>query len=350
MAIPIAVQYLHSGFTYDLANVSGVSFTYGRQNIIDDYSGLTATISGFSPQWTVKPAIGDYIAINYQPYWTVGGFVSDVTVTYGQTTSMDSYVIQMEGPLVKFGRIYGSITTTAAASTWNMAMSIKTLTTDIRVVGTSSDYGSTTSAQTLTETANDMVQLFLRTEGGWVSEEGPYAYLYGRNLASNLYWDFTDVLGDGKNKYAEVTFRSAADNYSSKVVVQPEGLADQTAGTGLYPIQVGTISGSTSEAANLAGYYFTQLDLNQQVPFALSWTSSIANVDGPGAVHPGYTGAQVRVRLRGTTYNCIVIGGEFTSSNSEWRSTIYLVSSLAQAFLVLDSTTLGVLDTNKLGF
>lgn len=343
------VKYYRGASNYTLANVSGISFSWGKQNIIDDYSGLSFTIAGFNPQWTVKPEVGDQVLVDGGVgIMSISGYISDVTITYGQTASMDSFVIQCEGPFIKHGRVYGSITTTAGTTTYTMAQSIQALSSGF--YAQSGGYGSTTSAQTLTATAADLAHLWSRTEGGYIREQDLEAVMNGRNsMSSTTPYTFTDIPGDGKDKYNEIVFRSAADNYSSKVIVQADGFADQTAGTGAYPIQISTISSGTAEAANLAGYYFTQLDLNQQVPFAITWSSPIS-VTGPIMSSPYATNRPVTITFRGATYTCVIIGGDFTMSNSEWRATAYLVSSLAQAFLVLDSTTLGVLDTNKLGF
>jgi hypothetical protein len=57
----------------------------------------------------------------------------------------------------------------------------------------------------------------------------------------------------------------------------------------------------------------------------------------------------VNIKLRGTTYNAVIEGMDFDADPSNWRCTLYLSSSLQNAFLRLDDAVYGKLDTNKLG-
>jgi len=352
MTVSITAWVVRSPSNYNLSNISGVTWSYGKQNILDDYSGWTATLYGFNPGSWTTPQIGEQVGFYLSSGYiapTVYGYVSNVRVRYGLKPAMDTYEITLEGTFAKAGRIYGSITTTAT-STLYMAQSIAALSGGLLYTDNDlSIYGSTTSAQTLTGTVNDLAQLFMRTEGGYIMEDNK---MRGRNRAVVANNTFTDVPGDGNFKYEAIDFRSAVDNYSTQVIVQPTGLAQQSAGTGDYQAIVATINGSTVDASTVASFYKTQMDLNQTVPFTIQ-TSGAVSAAAPGAMRLAYpvaTHESVTVQFRGSSYVGQIIGADFDANSTTWSSTFYLTSSLAASFFVLNSTTNGILNTNKLGF
>lgn len=344
---------LPSGQT--IPNISGVSFSWGKRNILDDYTGCSGTFYGFNPTGFSVPPLGIGVSISavLNIGLTVGGTLTDYRMVYGLKPSMDTYEMTWEGLYSRVARTYGSVTTVANASTYAFAQQLETLSGLNYSVGSSSAFGSTTSAQTITGTLNDMVQTLIRTEGGWVQEDNVTLFrsvLNGRNQGGTGSYSFTDIPGDGNYKYHEIEFRSAADNFANKVVVNATGFAAQTAGTGTESAQVSTINGSATEAANLAGYYNTLVSQATAVPFAIRSTGSINPGKNPTMANPAANNSVINITFRGTTYNCILIGADFDANGTDWSQTLYLTSSLAQSFLVLDSPTLGKLDTNKLGF
>ena len=359
----VSVTPSGGGGSYLLTNISSVGFSWGRRNILDEYSGLTAVAYGFNPSaWASSPKVGDKVVMTVladqsgSGTTSVTGWVSDYSVRYGQKTTIDTWELSIEGPFISGGRTYGSITTSAGASVSLMGSSIATLVNTVSGAPTFSVSGgsSTTSAQTITDTAADMASLWCRTEGGTIVEYDQYAQLTDRNTMNATTGTFTDVPGDGNFKYTELVFRSAADNYSTKIVVQPSGLAAQTSGSGAYTQQVATINSTTGEAANLAGYYKLQTDLSTSVPSSITYTDAVNPGNGLGVNDAlqwaNYPNGAVNITFRGSTYKTIAIGADLSADASDFRVTLYLVSSLADAFLVLNSSALGILNTNKLGF
>lgn len=365
MALGITYSQESLGLAWALANVQRVDWSYGRQNLLDQYSPASCNIYGRRPDLLGgTPAIGDFLTI----YVTeggqsaiFGGVVADYRVIYGITSTYDTWELRLDGALSYVARTYTTITTTAGASTFAMANSISSAApySLVYVAGTPSQWGSTTSAQTLTDSLGTTMQTLVTTEQGTIQEttggllvQAAVLNIWPRNYASASTITFADDGTAGAYKYNEIEFRGTADNYSTKVIVSATGFADQTSGSGDYQVNVDTISGSTTEAANLAGYIKTSLDLNQNLPFAIRFSGAL-NQSTPAAIssgNPASTLAGAVVKFRGTTYKCRILGSDFMADQTDWQTTLYLSSSLANAWFVLGSTTNGVLGTNKLGF
>lgn len=355
-----------NGVNMALTNITSVDLSWGRQNVQDNYQGVAFRFNGFNPSgWSQRPAIGDFVKfrpVSTSASWFIGK-VSNFTVRYGLKTSMDTWEMTLDGPLLSMQRIFGTLTTTADASTSSMVSSIASIVsaasgpTDPILNGSgSTTYGSTTSAQTISDNVSNMAQLFLRTEGGSVRESNLFNMAYAVTLEGRNYRDagflctYSDAGTVGTIRYKDIVFRSSNENYANKVVVSATGYADQSFGTGTYSTQFSTINASTTQAADLAGYYYTELNLSTNVPFSITSDSTVSNGLNFGYYWPSSSGNPLQIVFRGNTYSCIAIGGDLTMDIDQWRGTLYLVSSLSQAWLVLDSSTLGLLDTNKLGF
>lgn len=357
-------------FISNLPNVSSVSWSAGRRNITDQWSGSTCLVTGFKPSdITYPPQVGKKARITVTDRGNSStavfyGFVSDWRVIYGITAAYDTYELTIESGYARAGRGAGTVTTTAGNSTSAMASSLVSLMGSDYVVQYDG-WASTTSAQTIVGQYSDAVNALMATEQGTVTDTGesftgaPQSFfsklgLYGRNtvdLYANL-WTFSDTGAALTIKYNEVEFLSSAQNYGSKVVVQASGFADQSSGTGDYVQTVSTINGSASEAANLAGYIKAQLDLATAVPYSITTTgaTSFGASDAINMADPAYIHQAATIVFRGNTYNCVVEGLSFTANQQDWRVQLFLSSSLQNAFLRLDSAAFGTLDNNRLGF
>jgi len=367
----VVVSYYDSNITPfgSLPYVQSVSWSSGRSNITDQWSGSTCLITGRSPSSiTYPPQIGNKVRVvvtNGTSTATFYGYVSDWRVLYGITTAYDSYELTIESGYAKAGRGTATITTTAGASTQTMATAIQTALGGSDNVEVSSGWGSTTTAQTLTGQISDTVNQLMATEQGTVIDTGSSFYgapqsfktklgLSGRNdpnLGAAIL-AFSDNPDLNNAAFSEIEFLSSAQNYGTKVVVQASGLADQSSGTGDYVQTISTINGSTTEAANLAGYVKAELNLATAVPYGLTTTGAVSGGNywaitaaDPANIHQG-----VSITFRGTTYYCILEGLSFSANQTDWRVNLYLSSSTQNAFFRIGNTVYGQLDQNKLGF
>jgi hypothetical protein len=350
--------------------ITSVSWSSGRLNITDQWSGSTCLITGINPTYIAdKFQLGNKVRVTVK---TTGmttsavfyGYISDYRAIYGVLPAYDTWELTIESGYAKLGRGSGTVTTTAGTSTSVMADSISTAGGVSNVVERYGPWGSTTSAQTITGQLTGPVNTLMATEQGTVIDSGqspavypasfyPVIGLYGRN-ATDLYTNvayFGDD-GGGQYPYTEIEFLSSAQNYGTKVTVQADGFADQSSGSGDYIQTISTINSSTSEAANVAGYVKAQLDFAGTVPYSITTTGAAVGtlkeailLADPTKVHQ-----QITVLFRGTTYNCIIEGLSFYANPTDWRINLYLSSSLQNAFLRLNNATLGQLDLNRLGF
>lgn len=340
----------------------------GRSNITDTWAGGSCTISGRGTL-TYPPSVGGKISVkvddgtNSATYY---GFIRDFSVQYGIIAAEDTWQMTVEGPLARAGRYAATVTTTAATSTFSFATAIDTALSgvvDVKVYGDTppevNGWGSTTSAQTYTnKQVTDLVNILITTEQGHVLESGstvagapvPRFDLAGRN-DPNIPGPVVATLADDGTgtSYYEIEFQSAAYNYASKVVVSAAGFADQTSGTGSFVQSFDTINGSATEAANIAGWIKTSLDLSNFIPYSVSFKEAAGSLTNVMITQPNFVGQPVTVKFRGSTYQTIIEGMALSARRDGWNAKLYLSSSLQNAWLRLDDTVYGKLDTNRLG-
>jgi hypothetical protein len=71
---------------------------------------------------------------------------------------------------------------------------------------------------------------------------------------------------------------------------------------------------------------------------------------GTGGFLSAAPGTQIGVTFRGVTYQCIVEGVNFSATPAGSSYTYYVSGADLNAYLILDNTTFGKLDSNKLGY
>lgn len=363
--------------------IQRVDWTLGRQNITDNYSAGTCTVYGrdiTAITGANPPALGDEARVTVTDPANSGnaaefyGFISDIRRIYGQTANMDTWEITVEGAYGRIGRDTATVTTTAGASTSAMADSIVTATGSLATNQSTTGWGSTTSAQTITGQPTDAIDTLLATEQGFMVDGyvlvvtavgpplltiwAPACWLNSRGAAQsttiylNLADDGTTYQSQTAYKFREIEFLSAAQNYGTKVTVQADGFADQTSGTGTYVQTVATINGSATEAANLAGYIKTSLDISTTIPYRVTYDGSTNPTASFPLTAATYAAIKryVRIKFRGTEYFGRIEGLTLSADASNYQVNLFLSSNLQNAFLTLDSPYNGLLDTNKLGF
>lgn len=352
--------------TFTANVVTGCSWTYGRRNLTDSYQGNTCQVYGIKPSnVTTWPEIGATVSVVVQDTASAQGaayfvgVLTDVEIQYGILATLDTFTMSIESPLSRAGRQIATLTTTAGASTYTMANNIDTLTPmtiNTGYVG-SAYYAFTTSAQTIEQTVLDHVNLWQRTEQGYVNEYGNVdnpdistmgAVLVGIRLGPTGSSFFFGDSNPNHGKYNQIIFQSQADNYSTKVIVNASGFAQQDAGTGSFTYEIDTINGSATEADNLAGYVQTILELNQRTPTSFRFDGTSNSQLAQWGSFDRHN-AQGQITFRGTTYSVFIQGGSFSANASNWECELYVSSAAYAPWLTLDSSTYGIIGTNKLG-
>lgn len=371
----VAVRFVTTGNPEMPAGMGqGVSWSFGRQNITDQWQGGTITVYGRSPSsWVTVPALGYWTKVtitNNGQTAIAWGIISDYKVIYGPSAAYDTWELTLETGLGVAGRksaryVYAD----AGASTGDMVQRIQSQMGTL--VWNGGGWGTKTSSISFADTnIGDAAQTALNTDAGYLVEtqrpDGtaqPVSILYGHNSSTLGTWKgvFSDdmsvssIVVNGVTEYLKrytgIEFRSAAYNYGTQVVVQAAGLADQYAGSGDYTQTWQTINYTTDEAFSLANYYLNKYTLATTVPYSITMTgASNSYADAITYADPTMVGKLIRIDFRGTTYYCIVEGVQFNANPSDWSATLALSASTANAYLKLDSPVLGTLDTNRLGF
>ena len=370
MNVIFRVYYDAGAGEVELTNVLDVSCTVGRQSQLSAYRANTATVqlrypTGYaSPNADLVP--GTEIRIITDIPGEVGsgrqvfrGQISDVEVTYGKpyyssTGPADILTISCESYFANMGRQQGNGYVLAAGNLDDQCNDLfgnfGFILSAVQGFGAETLFASTT----LNGTVADWVNLAALTMNGRVHDAGPSVGLILLNQyykPVNFYGEFSDD-GTETNRYTEITFDSLADNYYTQIVVDPESYAAQTVQTGSAPYRtyrVNTLNASTGQALDYANYL---LSTYQDPALAISSFRVFLN-DQPFNPTFGCTdlGIQLKVKFRGTTYNCILEGATVSGSPERGVYATYYVSGAdLNNYLLLDNAVYGRLDSNKLGY
>lgn len=192
---------------------------------------------------------------------------------------------------------------------------------------------------------------------------------YNAGVIEPVFFAYTGVgslvatFGDAGSgtKYNQLRFLSSNQSTFNSVNVITPGLATQNvkAAAGPYnSLDYNTYSANTTDALNLATYLYRMLSGQTTVaPFSIGCDTAVddtflqychvANTTGT----PRYTwiGGQATIAFRGTTYSAAVqsINTNFYPDRATAEFTF--APTLGQPF-TLDSSTFGILDTNRLGY
>lgn len=352
--------------TQALSDVQNITIQKGRVQIQDPFKASTATIQGRNVEFFPPVQIGGTIVITAQigldVYDVFVGVVADVQITYGQIPAMDTWSVFCEDAVARLGRSLTTDTFSWTAGTTTAQAAIDTASNATGGVVTVSSVGpfssSTVSAQSLPNTnALQILNQLAATEQGYLYSLAPNLVTF-RSRAEIGAWPLRGVFTDGTAAtiqptapFNDVIFRSQADSFYEEVVVEPEGLASQTAGTGARIYNLRSYDETTTQARNLADYVLATLQVQQSVPSTLTTTSEIQfnEVALTCATEAG-TGIRCGMILRGVSYDLFVEGSTITVTPGQARFSLNLVSAAALQFFILDSTTFGRLDFDKLGF
>lgn len=183
----------------------------------------------------------------------------------------------------------------------------------------------------------------------------PIAWYHGVSGATGA--SFVDT-GVG-TKYNRLAFKSAAESTFNDVNVVTPGKTTQNyqAATGPYnTLDYNTYSNTTTQMLNLATYLYTLLSGQTTIaPFTLGTDTAVDDTFLAYCYFPSptgtatYLGVPGTITFRGTTYAATIqsIAVNFYPDRATGEFTF--APTLGQPFL-LDSTSFGILDTNRLGY
>lgn len=379
MAEPIiwGVAFKSGSTWYDLPDVNGVSIFVGRRQQIDDYGVDSMVVTSLFPSdWTTTPELGQEIRgysidRDSPPSYRTAfvGRIRDVKIDYGIVPNEDRVTIECEGLQADLGRAQINSRTYAQDDTISM---FTTVAGDVGMPAGGSGAGSSiASGQTYTGNAMALVNDLIRTEEGRMlfGVTGSYlasaaVFMFARNWTASINYPFNDGTTASEvyqMLYDRIEFRSTADNYYNSVTITPKSVAAQTATLGVTPLYAwnkDTLDYSTAQALNHAQYVLNNFQNRSNQIASISYTDvqqTISNGPRPYNPYPalamgGSIAAKCSIGFRGSVYRCIIEGYSVTAVPGLTRCTLYLSPEDTNAYLVLDDTTYGKLDNNKLGF
>ena len=335
--------------------------SYGKRLDSDSLKGSTITVSGRDPDLLPTLTQGTYARLettgfSYQCY------LADIQIDYGFIPEEDTWTIVFEDALGvaakinKTASILSNFQTTFALS--NLAFpngptpNVFTGNTVLNGVARMSAI-SMDNANLLT-TFNQI----MNTEQGLLYGGFPSSVTFSKLLYFDYrgskrgpeaeFTDSTPQVSAIAAKFDGITFAGLQRTYWDKVIVEPEGLAAQTAGTGNTTYVVKTYDVTTTQAAQTAQYILDNSSPDTNGPVELTCLAESQTNDA--ALTVARVGRVMNIKLRTGEYTCEVLGGLINITPATTRFTYYLKLREGSSFnFTLDSTYYGVLDQDKLG-
>ena len=371
-----------------LTGIQSVSISRGRQRFSDNFTQTSCVIDLIpAATYAVPLAVGQFIDVRTtnsgsSPAYFVGT-ITDVQRQYSIPYNTVSGVAPADRITITATGAIGAI----AKNTVNADFIVNTFCTDsigqlgvtilVRcdpVGGVSRFPRNSTNILSdfqVLDVINQLLrtgQLFLddldnlrTTRVTFYGTEKSAATTYAQGQGATTY-TFTDT-GSGF-AFNDVQFLSSVQNTFTQVQVTSTGLVTtQTASSGAAPYNTlvyDTYSESEANALSLAGYIINKQATATAVPYSISTNTMAAPTCTNLAMlsttsvytDPSATmtlGSAVSVTFRGTTATATIQGINTTFYPDYATVQLFLSPSLGTPF-TLNSTTLGVLDQNRLGF
>lgn len=354
--------------TVDIPNVQTIDIDYGRRLKTDPWAACTANITGRVPSSLPSDLkVGSYVSLTASrsgtTYYYYQGVVSNYSVNYGFISSMDTWNIQVEDLLGTAGRSVWTGSVAAQTAAWKSAIQVaalvnisceQTIPPTYDAVPTQALTGSATSVlETLNILANTS-QVIIYDFGGALN------YRLGSYSVANPTVEFTDTTPQASAiaaQYNEVELGGLAETYASQVVVQPEGLANQTVGTPPRSWTIKTYDSTTAHALQTATDVYANLDASQNQPLSIACiaeqqTTDAALYTSNWQYIAGLIGGRTAINLnfRGSKYTAVIEGGHISATPASTRMFFNLTKIPQNKFLfTLNSPYYGILNTNQLG-
>lgn len=364
-----------------LTNLQSVSVNTGRQALMDNFRATTATIVCRYPNGYASPISGlipgAQILISMEELGTgsyafnvFSGEITDVQVEYGipyvSNVGNDDYLtITLEGHLGKWARSNGNDYALARDTVSNQ-VTAAVIETGLSAFAYPTGYFGAryAAATTITGSWADWLNNLIFTFAGRLLDDDNSISVRNFEPAETITTEFfSDVVGVNKVQYDKIDFDTLAQNYYTQVTVVPPSGVEQIASSGSPPyrnLQLnGNLSDTNGQALDVANWYLGNYDNPSLALASLHVNMNDASAQYikniiRGTLPFGTTclgvARQVNVTFRGTTYTVIIEGAALSASPGECGLTLYVSAADLNNYFILNSTTFGVLDTNKLGF
>ena len=368
------VSYSLDDITYtNLTNVQNIQFSLGRQAQLDQVKSSTGSFQMRYPTGYASPITALVAGTKVRIQNTTGtaytiwsGVIDNVSAEYGipyagGVGQADYLSVTMEGAFAVLGRMQGN----------NYAMAAGLISS--QVINASAQTGmllyfagpasTTLAATTVSTTWGDWVNRVCQSTNSRIWDSANYLNVYINSPFTSTISsvNFSDVANNSTNQvYNKINFDSLADNFYTQVTVTPESFGSATvtqagASVPYRAYQANTLNASTSQATDYANYLLANYGTAR---FAISSFTCMAEAQssfqldkiGTMGLLAYSPGTQVGVAFRGTTYQCIIEGVTMSATPAGASFTYYVSGADLNAYLLLDNTTFGRLNYNKLGY
>lgn len=346
-------------------NIQSINIVYGRTLSTDPFKGGNAVITGRRPDLLptifIDQVVYIFTAGTTNSYFFYGS-VTDFVINYGIVPAEDTWTIVCEDTIGSAGRAY--VTASVAAGTLTRT-AMQTLGTPAEIYpqGGIGFSNGTQKVSAINATNENLLTLFnkiMATEQGEL-RAGDINFISGnpfKNLGFSVrsaydipVAEFTDTTPQAASlavKYQNIEFAGLGQTYATRVLVQPEGLAEQSAGSGDNVYTVSTFDETTTQGAATAAFILDKLSTGTEVPVTISCISEGQTTDKDLAAASFLP--WVNIALRGNQYTCSVEGGTIYATPEQTRFTYNLTLQDQNSFnFVLNSSAYGRLDQDKLG-
>ena len=365
-------SFVGAAYTGSVLSFAGKS---GRTSYMDNYAG-----GGF----TITIANNDNEAAQFvRGYWVdilfgngdylQGGQVSEIVYDdyVGQNQGLSTATITCLDSLAVSGKFQLQNFTFTQATTGNQAA---------QVLGT---YGpeqipqiqldttslSTASASTYSGTYLNRLNLLANTEKGQIWQFGDWSLRWKsrQNVSASSGKTFTRTSG-GASDITYIGFRRIAlgEQFFNQVTVTPEGLTEQkvtnSSSVDLYGasgFQMNSVDYNTTQASGLASWLATMLANPTDYRYEVDISDITGNKENIRdflniADIANYPTATLKWLKPGdvseTTVNVVCEGFSFNAVPGQTTYTVYFSPLTNYQYFTLNSSTLGILDTSRLGW
>tara|TARA_R110000868_G_scaffold400096_1_gene674250 strand:+ start:43 stop:1185 length:1143 start_codon:yes stop_codon:yes gene_type:complete len=352
----------------------------GRKNYLDDYNGhiLAIQINNDSNQasdFTLNDQISLKTGFFNQTFFVQGILFQDSPGNTGFSIA----TLQCSDWLARAGRIQANNVTLPLSFTGKQLDSFEAaaggpLPSSMTVAPFASYGDSIASPATYTGSVGSRVQLNLTTEKGIMFYDGAILKPLARSSVDNWTAAYSFSYEDPVSNIAYQTFERIQNgiNMMNFVQVSPAGLATQTAedttSSSLYGqngYSLSTVDLTTSQALDLASWLaYSQSDPND-LRFVIGFSDVSQNATKLGQFVAAISGQFGYLRSTTLTYqiqkktglpiaaqteSVVMEGVQITATPSETLFQVFFSPLTQYQFFILDSSTLGILDTSRLGF
>jgi len=359
-------------FTTDVLSFSG---TWGRQNYLDNYAGggFSLTIKNNTNQ-AASFIRGTKVKIKFSngsPAWE--GKVTTVDYNdYPGNTGLSTATVQCIDFLSQAGKF--TIQNFNYTETDTLSQAVQTngffpLGPQIYVVSTGASTASGT-ASSYTGTILNRLNILNNTERGQLKPFTDVISFISRKQ-TGLYSSSVSLnrTGDSPTVISYTNFRriGLGDNFMNQVTVTPETVALQTSNNtvsqtayGISSYSVNTADSNTTQAAGLASWLsnmqgdpatfryevdFDDVSCNATAFYTyMQGMLSASNLTSQGTLQWQAQGQSLQ------TVQTIIEGMSFSGTPDQTNVTVYLSPIEYYSYFTLNDTTLGVLDTDRLGW